>query len=154
MINRVNYGIQDIPRLPPELATYKAAQKEEENYIAFHGELSPNSNLHRCKFTVNNHTNHSSEQWIQFQKVMLFGDSFTANQILTCSTPYEAKHLGYQINGYDAHRWRQDGYNLCLDGIKEKFLRNLSLLKMLKAATPKKIIKASLDKQWGTGIQL
>ena len=85
---------------------------------------------------------------------MLFGDSFSANQILTCSTPYEAKHLGYQINGYDAHRWRQDAYDLHLDRIKEKFLQNLPLLKMLKATIPKKITEASQDKQWGTGVQL
>ena len=85
---------------------------------------------------------------------MLFGDSFMINQILTCSTPYKAKHLGYQINGYDAHRWRQDRYDLCLDGIKEKFLQNLPFLKMLKATIPKKIMEASQDKQWGTSVQL
>ena len=36
----------------------------------------------------------------------------------------------------------------------EIFLQNPPLLKMLKATTPKKIVEASLDKQWGTGIQL
>ena len=79
---------------------------------------------------------------------------FTANQILSCSTPFEAKCLGYQINGFDVHRWKQDGYDLCLDSIKEKFLQNPPLLRMLKTTAPKKIVEACLDKQWGTGIQL
>ena len=85
---------------------------------------------------------------------MLFGNSFTAKQILTCSTPYEAKCLEYQINGFDANRWHQDGYDLCLNGIREKFIQNPPLLKMLKATLPKKLVKASLDKQWGTSVQL
>ena len=97
---------------------------------------------------------HSSEQWIQFQNVMLFGDSLTANQILSCNTLYEAKHLSYNINGFDIHRWRTAGYNICLDGITEKFFQNHPLLRMLKATVPKTLVEASLDKQGGTGMQL
>ena len=101
VINGINYGIQDISKLQPELAGFKAIQKEDENYIAFHRELSPYSNFHRSKFKIDTHTYHSSDQWIQYQKAILFGDSFTANQILTCSTPYEENQLGYQINGFE-----------------------------------------------------
>ena len=64
VINRTNYRVNDIHKLLPDKAAYKAAQKEDEHHIAFHGELSPCSNFHRSKFTINNHTYHSSEQWI------------------------------------------------------------------------------------------
>ena len=101
VINGIKYGIQDIHNLAPELVGYKAAQEEDEEFIAFQSELSPYSNLHHVKFIINNHTYHSSEQWIQFKKAMLFGDTFTTNQILTTSTLSEAKRLGYQINGFD-----------------------------------------------------
>ena len=87
VINAVNCGIQDIDKLSSDFAAYKAAQKENDHCIAFHGELSPYSNFHHSKFMINNNTYHSVEQWIQFQKAMLFGDSLTANQILACSTP-------------------------------------------------------------------
>ena len=101
VINGIKYRIQDIHSLSPELAGYKAAQEEDEEFIAFQGELSPYSNFHHAKFIIDNHTCHSSEQWIQFKKAMLFRDTFTANQILTTTTPFEAKRLGYQINGFD-----------------------------------------------------
>ena len=55
---------------------------------------------------------------------MMFGGKFTANQILSTSTPFEAKKLGYQINGFNPQRWKSDGYEPCLEGIKEKFLQN------------------------------
>ena len=104
VINGIAYGLHDIGKLSQALSGYKAAQKEDDHTIAFMEELSPYSNFHKSKFTINSHTYHSSKQWIQFQKAMLFGDSFTANQILTCDTPLEAKRLGYNVNGFDAHR--------------------------------------------------
>ena len=67
VIHGANYGVNDIYKLPAEIAAYKAAQKEDENYIAFHGELSPFSNFHQSKFTINNHTYHLAEHWIQFK---------------------------------------------------------------------------------------
>ena len=143
-----------IHKLPTEIVVYKAAQKEDNKYITFHGELSPYSNFHHSRFPVNNHMYHSSEQWIQFQKAMLFGDSLTANQILSCNTPYETKHLSYNINGFDIHQWGTDDYDICLDGITEKFLQDPLLLKMLKGTAQKTLVEASLNKQWGTGVQL
>ena len=154
VINGTNYGTEDIHKLPSALVGYIAAQKEDDNTIAFMGELSLYSNFHHSKFTINNHTYHSAEQWIQFQKAMLFGDSFTANQILTSDTPLEAKRLGFNVNGFYAKKWREDGYAICLDGIKEKFLQNPPLLQMLKTTSPKLLVEASLDKQGGTGIHL
>ena len=41
VINGTKYGIGDLSKLPSELAPYKAAQKENDQYIAFHGEMSP-----------------------------------------------------------------------------------------------------------------
>ena len=55
VINGIKYGIEDLRKLPNDLAPYKAAQKENKKYIAFHGELSPYSNFHRSPFTLNNH---------------------------------------------------------------------------------------------------
>ena len=66
VINGIKYGLQDLHNLPAELAGYKAAQEEDEEFIAFQGELSPYSNFHHAKFVIDNHTYHSSEQWIQF----------------------------------------------------------------------------------------
>ena len=118
----------------------------------FHGELSPYSNFHPSPFTINNEKFHSAEQWIQYQKCLLSGDSYTANMILKSDDPLEAKHLSYRIKGFDAERWKSDEYNLCFTGIKEKFVQNPLLMNILKATKPKFLAEATNDKLWGTGI--
>ena len=60
VINRVNCGIPDIDKLPSDIAAYKAAQKENNHYIAFHRELIPYSNFHHSKFMINNNQYHSA----------------------------------------------------------------------------------------------
>ena len=154
VINGTNFGISDLNKLPSDLAPYKAAQKEDSSHIAFHGELNPYSNFHRSNFVLHYHQFHSMEQWIQYQKALLFGDSFTANQILATTTPYESKHLGYNVNGFDIGKWKNEGYDLCLEGIRAKFVQNPPLLNMLKSTEPKVIVEFSLDRLWGTGVQL
>ena len=45
------------------------------------------------------------------------------------------------------------GYELCFDGIREKFLQNPPLPAMLKTS-PKILAEAMTDCLWGTGIRL
>ena len=124
IINGAAYQIEDLSKLPADLTTYKTAEKSNDTHLVFAGELSPYSNLHHSLFVVNGQCFHSSEQWVQYQKALTFGNSFTANQILQCETPLECKNLSYNINGVDREKWMSVGYELCFDGIREKFLQN------------------------------
>ena len=81
-------------------------------------------------------------------------DQQTAENILNCEIALDAKRLGYKINGFDMQRWSTDGYNICHEGIKAKFVQNPLLLQMLKSTGTKVIVEASPDKLWGTGISL
>ena len=90
IINGITYTVDEMNKLTHDLAPYLAVQKENAEYIIFHGELNPWSNFHRSLFVLNGQ-NHSAEQWIQFQKAMFFGDSNIANQILRSSTSCECK---------------------------------------------------------------
>ena len=87
----MGYTLNELGKLPPDLAAYKAAEKSDSEMIVFQGELSPWSNFHYAPFTINNQRFMTSEHWIQFQKALLFGDSATADKILQCDSPYEAK---------------------------------------------------------------
>ena len=69
-------------------------------------------------------------------------------------TPLEAKHLSYRVKGVNYNRWKLDGFDVCLDGIKGKFNQNPLLMTMLTATKPKLLVEASTDKLWGTGIGL
>ena len=139
--------------MPTDLAAYKAAEKSNDTHIVFSGELSPYSNFHHSPFIINGQQFHSSEQWVQYQKALTFGDSFTANQILQCETPLDCKKLGYNINGVDKDKWASVGYEICFDGIREKFIQNPPL-SMLKMTTPKILAEATPDRLWGTGVKL
>ena len=113
LINGTRYTIDDLDRLPSDIATYKAAEKSNETHIVFSGELSPYSNFHPCfalSFVMDDQIYHSSEQYIQYQKALAFGDSYVVNKILKTDTAIECKRLSYQINGVDAEHWRNEGY--------------------------------------------
>ena len=84
----------------------------------------------------------------------MFGDRFTANQILNTPSPYEAKRLGNRITRVDSTKWHHEGYHLCNKGVREKFRQNPELLFVLKANEPKLLVEASMDHMWGTGVSL
>ena len=154
VINGITYKVDDIPNLPLDLAAFKAAEKTNDTHLVFAGDLSPYSNFNYSPFEINSQQFHSAEQWIQYQKALMFGDSYTANRILLADTPIECKRLGYKINGVNREKWHSDGYEICFAGIREKFMQNQSLLQLLKSTTPKTIAEATTDKIWGTGITL
>ena len=152
VIDGKKYGIDDLHRLPSELAPYKTAEKMNEKYIAFHGEHSPYSNFHYSPFVLNNTKYANAEQWIQHQKCLLFNNNDTANKILETDNPYEIKQLSRNITGFDKDTWRSKGYNICYKGVEAKFKQNESLFSMLKSTSSKRLIEATTDRLWGTGV--
>ena len=101
IINGVNYSVDNLAQLPPDLSAYKVVEKTDENTIVFQGELSPWSYFLNAPFTINNQYFRTSEHWIQVQKALLFGDTTTIDKILKSDTPYEVKKLAYQVNRMD-----------------------------------------------------
>ena len=133
IINGVRYTLlHDIHKLPPEIAAYKLTEKKNKNYLAFHGEWSSYSNFHQSQFELGGNKFNTAEQYIQYHKALFFGDIDTASRILQTESPYEMKQLSYQIKDVDYHRWQNEGFEICFEGIKAKFMQNESLLKMLK----------------------
>ena len=65
IINKINYSVENLVQLPPDLAAYKAAGKTDEHTIVFQGELSPWSNFHNAPFTINNQHFKTLKHWIQ-----------------------------------------------------------------------------------------
>ena len=124
VINGINYTVNDLHTLPEDLGPYKSVQQENHEFIAFHGEHSPWLNFHQSPFEIDGHHYHSVEQWIQYSKAMLFGDSCTANKILQSDSLQECKRLSYQINGVNNEKWRAESFELCLKGVEAKFKQN------------------------------
>ena len=49
----------------------------------------------------------------------------------------QQNNLVTKFESFDMNRWKTDGYDICYDGIKEKFIQNAMLLAMLKTNCPK-----------------
>ena len=154
IIHGTRYSINDLANLPSELAAYQLVEKSNETHLVLAGELSPYSNFHPSSFIINGQCFHSSEQWVQYQKALTFGDNFMVNKILNSETAIECKCLSYQINSVDNDKWCNEGYEVCYNGIREKFIQNPSSLSMLKTTSPKILVKATTDQLWGTEIAL
>ena len=137
IVDGVKYSMENIGDLPSEIAAYKAAEKSSNSHIVFHGELSPYSNFHPGKFTLEDLVFPTAEHYIQYQKALYFGDSVTANSILKSATALDVKRLSYKIENFNKQQWVRDGYEICERGIRAKFEQNKLLMNMLKNYTTK-----------------
>ena len=64
-----NYTSANLHTLPLEINGYSATSKTDPDTIGFFRELNPPSNFHRTPFTIHGRSYHSSEQFIQQQKM-------------------------------------------------------------------------------------
>ena len=151
VINGRNYTSKTLHLLPLDINGYSATSKEdtENNIIGFFGELNPLSNFHPAKFNINGNTYHSSEQFIQQQKSVLFGDTEAERQIMNSESPVECKIIARNINNYDHERWKQNIKATCTPGLLAKFEQNPTLAKLLLSTGNKTLVESSKDKKLG-----
>ena len=148
------YNENNLHELPDNLNPHNAASRYSPDTVGFFGELSPLSNFHKSKFTHEGITYHSSEQWIQRQKALLFNNPTVAADMLKESTSLGCKLLSKSIVNFDPVRWKEKAKELCLPGIKAKFEQNAVSRNCLLSTHGLKIVESSYDKFWGTGIPL
>ena len=114
----MKYSVGNIGDLPAEIAAYRAAERTNDSHLVFHGELSPYSNFHPGKFTLEGLEFPTVEHYIQYQKALFFGDLITANSILKSATVLDAKRLSYRIDNFNRQQWVRDGYEICERGVR------------------------------------
>ena len=125
------------------------------NIVCFHNPEEENgwlSNWYLSNFRVQNICFTSMEQYLMYQKAIVFNDINTANTILEEHNPAVIKQLGRKINNYDELIWNGISQIIAYRGILEKFTQNEELGKKL-AETESAILAecAVNDKIWGIG---
>ena len=95
-----------------------ACCKQNEMHTVFFGSRCPLSNFYEVKF-IDEHANtyHSTEQYLQHQKTLLFQDEVIASRIMSCETPLKAKSLSYQISKVDEGVWQQEAPRIMKKGL-------------------------------------
>ena len=154
MLNGKKFNLQNTDKLPDKLHLTKITSKHSDTVHGFFGELNPLFNFHPAPFCLNGKQFHSSEQYIQYQKALLFNDTTTVRKILVADTALECKKLGYKITEFELKTWKKNAYTVCKPGILAKYLQNEKARQVLLVTKEKTLVECTTDKLWGTGFPL
>ncbi len=93
------------------------------------------------------------EQYMMFEKAMLFQDYISASGILKQSNPKIVKQMGRNILGFSEKIWETYRELIVFTGNYHKFTQNEDLSSYLKTSGQKIFVEASpYDKIWGIGM--
>lgn len=93
------------------------------------------------------------EQYMMYQKAILFKDYDTATKILLSSIPREQKDLGRQVKNFNQTIWDKEKENIVFNGNYLKFSSHEYLKQYLYDTYPHQIVEANAyDKIWGIGM--
>ena len=149
-----HYTVSNLDNLPDDLNCQSITSTQSQVAHGFFGELNHLSNFHMCKFEHEGIIYHSTEQFIQRQKALLFKNVEIAKQIESSMSPLECKHLARNITNYEQDKWLNSAKELCEPGIYSKFEQNEKLKESLLQTGNLTLVESSYDKYWGTGIPL
>jgi ribA/ribD-fused uncharacterized protein len=123
-------------------------------YTFFYKTRSPFSNWHPSIFEDETGIEYNcSEQYMMYQKALLFGDKEILAEILDTPDPREQKALGRKIKGFDSKIWEANAKRIVYEGCKLKFEQNPHLLNKLLETEGTLLVEASpYDKIWGIGL--
>ncbi len=114
----------------------------------------PFSQWHPSVFIVNDITFNCAEQYMMYEKGMLFEDYDTAVKILETDDPRKQKSLGRTVNDFDPSQWNEVARDIVFAGNVAKFTQNSDLKEMLLQTKGTTLVEASpYDKIWGIGLK-
>lgn len=114
----------------------------------------PFGQWHLSDFTVNDITFNCAEQYMMYEKAMLFEDYDTAVKILETDDPWEQKALGRTVSDFDPDQWNEVARDIVFAGNVAKFTQNNQLKEVLLKTKGTTLVEASpYDKIWGIGLK-
>ena len=126
--------------------------------ICFHNPDEENgylSNWYLSEFTIDDITFSSMEQYMMYEKAILFHDQETANKILQTDNVAEIKALGRTVQNFDDTVWGQSREEIVYKGVFEKFRQNPELRKRLERTGEDVIAECAVkDRIWGIGLSM
>lgn len=128
------------------------------NIICFHNPQEENgylSNWFESSFKIDNIEFSSMEQYMMYEKAVLFNDMEIASQILKLSDAATVKSLGRAVRNYNDVLWNGVRQIVIYKGLIQKFSQNESLKKQLLETSPHILAECAVnDKIWGIGLSM
>lgn len=126
--------------------------------ICFHNPDEENgylSNWYLSEFIIDDITFSSMEQYMMYEKAILFHDQETAEKILQTDNVAEIKALGRTVQNFDDTVWGQSREEIVYKGVYEKFRQNPELRKRLERTGEEVIAECAVkDRIWGIGLSM
>lgn len=116
----------------------------------------PFSQWHKSKFTLQGETFVTAEQYMMYQKALLFNDKVNAANIIATEDPKEQKGFGRQVANFDTKIWEQHREKIVYTGNLAKFSQDKELLALILDDKYKDVefVEASpYDTIWGIGLR-
>ena len=126
--------------------------------ICFHNPDEKNgylSNWYRCDFSAEGIRYSSMEQYMMYQKAVLFRDIEMAEQILATDNVGNIKALGRSVRNYEEIVWNGMRQITVYRGLCQKFEQNAALKNKLLATRDSILAECAVqDKIWGIGLSM
>ena len=126
--------------------------------ICFHNPEEQNgylSNWYYSVFTIDEIAFSSVEQYMMYEKAILFRDHQTAEKILGTDNVAEIKALGRMVQHFDEEVWREKREVIVHKGVLQKFLQNPELAEKLVETGEQTIAECAVkDRIWGIGLSM
>ncbi|MFT5298576.1 MAG: ribA/ribD-fused uncharacterized protein [Flavobacteriales bacterium] len=95
----------------------------------------------------------SAEQFMMFQKSIIFLDLDSAKKIMSTTDVSKIKKIGRKVSGFNENIWKYYRSKIVYEGNKAKFEQNENLKEELLKTKGTTIVEASpYDKIWGIGL--
>lgn len=126
--------------------------------ICFHNPDENNgylSNWYHCDFSAEGIRYSSMEQYMMYQKAVLFRDIEMAEQILATDNVGKIKALGRSVRNYEEIVWNGMRQITVYRGLCQKFEQNAALKNKLLATRDSILAECAVqDKIWGIGLSM
>lgn len=113
------------------------------------------SNWYMSDFTVDGVSFSSMEQYMMYQKAVVFKDKDIASKILKTDDVKRVKEYGRQVSNYNDTVWNGMRQIIIYKGLLEKFRQNEKLKKALLDTGDDILAECAVsDKIWGIGLSM
>ena len=110
------------------------------------------SNWYPSPFEIDGIRYSSCEQYIMYQKCILFGDENSAGEVLATDDPETQQTLGRAASGWNEYLWNGNCQLILRRGLIAKFTQNDELRRMLLDTGDAVLVEAAnSDKTWACG---
>ena len=130
----------------------------KEPAVYFHKPEEPDgylSNWYPAPFVLDGISYSSTEQYIMYQKCILFGDKESADKVLATDDTQEQQKIGRDSKGYIKEVWEGRRQIVAVRGLLAKFSQNEDLRKKLLDTGDAYLVECAYsDTAWACGIKL